>query len=227
MHGETIERLRQWLTLAESDRALGDERGARAKLLLARAEIESELGMTRKVKPAAAGIETPQYKLTLKYATAGFLLLIAAVLVVRSQFAAPGNSTVGGGVAGISQTTSEGLTQSDGSEDSGVPFRSEVALIGVDTGTEIVPPEGRVAFESGLKLRSPGPAASSGRKVASVIAKPEADAVAEPAPTGAAAVVASEVPVAEPAAVEGIAESKKRLALDPLSLIATLDSHFD
>ncbi len=226
MHRDTIDRLRQWLALAESDRSLGDERGARAKLLVARAEIENALGMSRSAAPAKAREYAHPLKLTLKYATAGFLLIIAAALLVRSQFAVPEGSAVGGGAVGIAKTAQDGQPAAFPAEGAGtdgaIPVKNEVALIGIDTGTEIVPPEGRLTI-----LKSGGKPAVKPASVAPARIPEEISESLAPAETHSAPAVAADEKAAPDKPAAEPADSKKALALDPLSLIAALDSHFD
>lgn len=231
MHRDTIDRLKHWLSLAESDRSLGDERGAQAKLMLARAEIESALGLGKGARIAQVVEAAFPLKLTFKYATAGALLIVAAFLVVYSQFAARTDSVVGGGIADTATRAVEtppDAAVSAGSDGGATDGHRELALAGAEIGALIAPPEGRVdvrnGLGAGLSRHAPSRSGSSTGAAAASVQSP-AEVEAETAPP-VEPVPASIVEVE--AAKEALpAEEKKQLSLDPLSLIVALDSHFE
>ncbi|MCD6118758.1 hypothetical protein J7K50_02855 [bacterium] len=246
MHDETLERLRHWLELAEDDRAIGDGSALSSKLMLIRAEVENALDLG--IRPAASP-EAPRefrFKLAFKYAVAAMLLIIALGVMQLSRVSNPVTTgeiaNVSSDVPLINGGSPAGVEGSDGS---GVPEisafsegASDVFKEDADDATTGLskPSEGRrntslggnSVGRRGIENGSRIAAADAGFRAAPLVEQPAATEAHEPPP---------DLPSSDESAGhdtqssdgEGGASSGRDAApkLDPLSLIAALDSHFE
>ena len=234
IHNETIVRLRHWLDLAEGNNAIGDNDGLSSKLMLIRAEVESALNLRRAPAEEPAAVRVYRYKLNFKYAAAAVLLVVALFVSVRAivdtgidrnPVALSTNST------SIEDTNV--VPFNEGSEDIGstsvfnlpeVVANPETAIVDNGATTSVTKaPEGRKVAFSGRKNRaggngliySSGTAAADTRNIKPN--PPAEEPVAQPEPE-------TSEPVADSAVPDTNIDKPK---LDPLTLIATLDAHFD
>jgi hypothetical protein len=241
-HDTTIERLKHWLDLAEGDRALGDDAAISAKLLVIRAEIENALNLRRKPASAIEPTSASIFKLQFKYAAAMLLFIAAVVVSIWVVFSNGGGKQM---TAKLSEPPKT-VVGSEGSEDSratrlaNLPDASFESADEAELVTEVRSPGGKRESGAGRRHNAGGRESTSNSIVAAAddeesgtAASPavadSADAtsgvstgIAQPS-TDTGAVVAVQTPAAGSTA-QGESERPK---LDPLSLIAALDAHFD
>jgi len=240
-HDVTIERLKHWLDLADGDRAIGDDAGISAKLLVIRAEIESALNLRRKPAPAADELRASIFKLQFKYATATLLFVAAVVVSIWVAFSNGGGRQMTATVAESPKTVlgNEGSEDSRGTSIANLPDASYDSSDEADLVTDVRSPGGSLGSGSGRRNTAGGRAgaesslASAAGDESGVAASTAAldSAASSPQESSATAVMPGDGGAADsseaPAAAHPFQPATERPKLDPLSLIAALDAHFE
>ncbi len=240
---ETIERLRHWLDLAEGDNAIGDRDSLSSKLMLIRAEVENALNLRRVPAEEPVVDRIVRYRLNIKYAMAAVLLVVALFVSVNAILKTNYDRSY---IARNSDTStiedSNVAPFNEGSEDNGstlvfslpdvVSKPIEKTPLGVDSQLVAKAPEGRKGTPNGRKNGAGGreliyTSDNAAAEIRLHDSSPPANASSAQVETTdqheQKSIATDNQSIEGTQTVTLIGKPK----LDPLSLIATLDAHFN